>query len=845
MAPYEEAVEWPPILMPLFRCHVARGGLPLSFILAACTLVSNGRGQTPTFTEVAVHDPSVVRYDGTFYVFGSHLASASSADLMKWDQLSSSPTAGNPLAPNPRVEFQEAIAWVGGDNAFWAPDVTRLNDGRFAYYYCIGRLDQPRAALGLAFSSSVTGPYRHDRILLRSGPGGQPPEAGGSYDARLHPNTVDPALFRDREGQLWMVYGSYSGGIFILKIDGNTGLPLARQGYGRRLIGGNHARIEGAYVLYSPESEYYYLFVSFGGLGANEGYNIRLGRSRQPDGPYVDSAGTDLASVAGAPGSLFDDASIAPHGVKLIGGYQFLAVAGEPRVESRGYRSPGHNSAYHDPSTGKHLLVFHTRFVGRGEQHEVRVHQLFLNADDWLVAAPHRYAGETLAPTNAAQIQGNYKIINHGKAITSAVATSVVVSLNADGSITGASVGRWQLSGDCDATLEVAGTTYRGVFMRQWDDDQRAWVRAFSALSADGVALWGSKVAIATAEPPQITSQPLGVQARAGSTVALTVSARGASAYQWRHNGFDVPGATGDTMVLENVSHASAGSYRVVVSGGSDSVTSDPAHLTVLAEGHSRVSNLSVRTALADGRTLIVGFYSKGTKNVLIRGVGPSLASVAPELTGLHPNPRIEFYEGAAQIGLNENWEDSGEPLATVFDAVGAFRLLAGGGDAALRRETVGSRTAHVRGPGAGIVLVEAYDSGGPGELVNVSARNHVGTGAEVMITGFVIAGTVAKTVLIRGIGPKLADFGLPNVLGNPRLQIFNARGERIAENDDWNHAYDDLARRAGAGGLPIPPGGLDSGLVISLNPGAYTAIVSGVGHTTGEALVEVYVMPD
>jgi arabinan endo-1,5-alpha-L-arabinosidase len=82
--------------------------------------------------------------------------------------------------------------------------------------------------------------------------------------------------------------------------------------------------------------------------------------------------------------------------VKLMGNWQFLPVPGEPAATTTGYRSPGHNSAYFDPHTGQYFLVFHTRFAGRGEEHHVRVHQLYLNEDDWLVAAPHRYAGERL-----------------------------------------------------------------------------------------------------------------------------------------------------------------------------------------------------------------------------------------------------------------------------------------------------------------------------------------------------------------------------------------------------------------------------------------------------------------
>lgn len=94
---------------------------------------------------------------------------------------------------------------------------------------------------------------------------------GTPYDATKHPNVVDPHTFFDQNGKLWMVYGSYSGGIFILEMDKKTGFPLPGQGYGKKLIGGNHSRIEGAYILYHPETQYYYLYMSFGGLPLTAG----------------------------------------------------------------------------------------------------------------------------------------------------------------------------------------------------------------------------------------------------------------------------------------------------------------------------------------------------------------------------------------------------------------------------------------------------------------------------------------------------------------------------------------------------------------------------------------------
>lgn len=472
--------------------HVAGSSLALSAAVALAAPSSSG--EIPSFTNVTVHDPSIVRDGSQFYIFGSHLASASTADLMHWTQLSSSPSDDNPLFPHPTATFASAISWVGGETAFWAPDVIRLADGRYYYYYAIARLDQPRAVLGVAVADHITGPYSDLGDFLRSGNWGQPSADGTIYDPTRHPNTVDPDVFFDATGKLWMVYGSYSGGIFISQLDPTTGKPLPNQGFGKKLIGGNHSRIEGPFMLYSPETHYYYLFLSFGGLDANGGYNIRVARSRQPDGPFFDAAGNDITTVSGPAGSFFDDAAIAPYGVKLMGGYQFLAAPGEPVTTTRGYVSPGHNSAYYDPQTNQYFLIFHTRFVGHGEEHQVRVHQMYMNAAGWLVAAPHRFAGEMPERHQRPDVVGDYKLINHGKAITPVVQTSTLITLQPNGTISGAVAGAWNFERDNDLTLTVNGVTYQGVFSTQWDDDQGAWVYAFSALSGDGVALWGSHV---------------------------------------------------------------------------------------------------------------------------------------------------------------------------------------------------------------------------------------------------------------------------------------------------------------------------------------------------------------
>ncbi len=447
---------------------------------------------TVAFTNVSVHDPSVIKAADAYYVFGSHLAAAKSTDWMNWSRIADGVNAGNPLFNNVTVALSEALAWAQADT-LWAPDVAKLDDGKFYMYYSACKGDSPRSALGVAIADKVDGPYVNKQLLLKSGMWGEASPDGTVYDATRHPNVVDPNVFRDNGGKLWMVYGSYSGGIFILEMDPATGLQKPGQGYGKHLMGGNHARIEGAYVLYSPDSKYYYLFVSFGGLDANGGYNIRVARSLSPDGPYVDAAGTDMATVKANPAlPLFDDASIAPHGQKLMGNHQYALVAGETGA-ALGYVSPGHNSAYYDAVTGKYFLVFHTRFPGQGEAHEVRVHEMFINGDGWPVVAPFRYV-PTSADVAPADAVGTYKVINHGKDISAAIKQSQVIRLAAGGAVSGALAGSWVQQGGNKVSIALPdGTTYNGVLSLQWNSNANAFVTTFTVQSKAGVSLWGAR----------------------------------------------------------------------------------------------------------------------------------------------------------------------------------------------------------------------------------------------------------------------------------------------------------------------------------------------------------------
>ncbi|NHZ99688.1 family 43 glycosylhydrolase [Massilia sp. CCM 8734] len=473
-------------------------------VLASSVLSTNAAAQaayTPAaFQNASVHDPSVVKSGDTYYVFGSHLASAKSKDLMKWQQMTDSASATNPLflngSSNVYTELAETFAWAQ-TTTLWAPDVIRLADGKYYMYYNACKGDSPRSALGIAVANHIEGPYVNKGIILKSGMWGQASHDGTTYDALKHPNTVDPNVFFDNGGRLWMIYGSYSGGIFILQMNPATGMPLPGQGYGKHLMGGNHSRIEGAYVMYSPVTSYYYMFTSFGGLDASGGYNMRVARATSADGPYVDAQGNNMAKVKSDPAKpVFDDASIAPYGVKIMGNFLFERKLGDAGTGiGTGYVSAGHNSAFYDAATGKHFLVFHTRFPERGDQHEIRVHQMFMNADGWPVVAPYRHANENLAAVRREFLLGDYMFVNQGKDISATIKKSRLITLNANGTVTGAVSGSWALVGSNRIEINLPGaSTFKGVFLSQWDETSKSYVMTFSASSRDGIAVIGSRL---------------------------------------------------------------------------------------------------------------------------------------------------------------------------------------------------------------------------------------------------------------------------------------------------------------------------------------------------------------
>lgn len=437
----------------------------------------------PEFKNVAVHDPSIIEVEESFYIIGSHLQAAKSEDLLKWDLISKS-VKENPFFEDIQAEFKEEFEYAQTDT-FWASDIIQLKDGRYYMYYCLCRGDSPLAVLGVAIAENIEGPYKKEESFLYSGTS---PQFGEVYDATKHPNVIDPHVFYDNSGKLWMVYGSYSGGIYILEMDDTTGLPLDRQSYGKKLMGGNHSRIEGPYIIYNPTTEYYYLFVSFGGLDSTGGYNMRVSRSKNPDGPYEDIEKQSMEKVKGGFNTFFDDVSIAPYGNKIMGNFTYEQNNG---MTHEGYVSAGHNSVYYDEITGQYYLIFHTRFPNRGENYGVRVHQLYFTDDGWPIVNPLRYSGEENENISKKQVKGFYNVLATTKEITESISEPSLVEFKSNGKIKGDYDGEWQFKEKGESSyITIEDTKYKGKFVESWDETQEKIVLTFTGVSETGLPIF-------------------------------------------------------------------------------------------------------------------------------------------------------------------------------------------------------------------------------------------------------------------------------------------------------------------------------------------------------------------
>ncbi len=255
-----------------------------------------------------------------------------------------------------------------------------------------------------------------------------------------------------------------------------------------------------------------------------------------------------------------------------------------------------------------------------------------------------------------------------------------------------------------------------------------------------------------------------------------------------------------------------------------------------------RLANLSTRMGVLTGNDVMIGgFVVGGTtgKTLVVRARGPSLAAFGVANALGNPTLRLVRSSDQATVATNDDWQS----------ASNAAQVSASGFAPSDSRESAilvtlppGAYTAVVSGAGgtSGVGMVEVFEvDHADAPIANMSTRGRVRTGDDVMIGGFVVQGTSAQTVLVRARGPSLSAFGISSPLSNPTLTVVRSSDQAVvATNDDWGSASN--ASEIVASGL-APSDARESAVLVTLPPGAYTAVVNGASNTAGVAIVEVF----
>lgn len=487
-------------------------------------------------TYVTVHDPSIVYDPNTeyYYIVGSHMARAKSKDLVNWTNISPGTNGVNlfgsicTTAFSKCPEHQVVVArgyeeqevtmpsynaggycsiysttnegeWIRGN--MWGPDLIYNKDMKKWCLYMSLNGNNWASTIVLLTSTSPTGPFKYEAPIIFGGFNGQSYDINGVYksvnykdtDLELvigeqsslpsrfntnawgtyYPNCIDPCVFYDDNDELWMSYGSWSGGIYLIKLNKETGLrdytytytgttrnakANSDQYFGKKIAGGYYVSGEGAYI--KKIGKYYYLFITYGGLEAYKGYEMRVFRASSATGPYVDASNkTALYTDVNNWVLNYGANAVTNRGMRLMSAYNKW---GDITI---GERAQGHNSAI-VTEDGKAFVCYHTRYNNKTEWHNIRLHQLFVNENGWLVAAPFSYEGDTISQStietkrlySPKQIEGDYSILvhpykqNHDEGEES---TPVNIHLSADGNITGSYTGSWKYTKESTSFIRL------------------------------------------------------------------------------------------------------------------------------------------------------------------------------------------------------------------------------------------------------------------------------------------------------------------------------------------------------------------------------------------------------
>ena len=426
-----------------------------------------------------VHDPAILK-DGEYYyaystdasygnVIGPGIQMRRSKDLINWEFLG---LAFDGL-PEKGATF---IKSNGGEpfNSLWAPYVYK-HGSEYRLYYSLSSPTPRLSVIGLATSSSPVGPWVEKGLAVTS-----------LANNTRQTNAIDPSVIIDQAGRHWFYYGSAWDGIYVLELNPATGLPLRSGDKGKRIaqrgftgdkINGN---IEGPEIIYNEEHQKYYLFISYDWLETK--YNVRVGRSDSPEGPFYDFHGHDLNEER-------DDLPM------ILAPFQF---EGHP-----GYQGVSHPAVFQD-GKGQYYMATQARPADGIYFMTMHVRQMYWTEDGWPVVSPERYGGLEQTPVAESELPGEWERIVLEYRVVPGFAEeqkspdfqrTLPLTLEANGSINGDASHQWTYDAPI-LTLNWGDGLVDEVIVkrgRDWEN-QVMETLIFTGLNNEGIAIWGKKV---------------------------------------------------------------------------------------------------------------------------------------------------------------------------------------------------------------------------------------------------------------------------------------------------------------------------------------------------------------
>lgn len=410
------------------------------------------------YTEIEVHDPAIYedKESGDFYIYGTDAQGFTSKDLIHWKSL------GTLVSTPP----EEAISHTKSE-AIWAPDIVKVND-EYRLYCSNSSWGVRQSCIFMATANTPKGPFTPKAVILKTVNEG-------------NVNAIDANIVEDHEtGQQYMVYGSFWGGIHMIELDKNTGLAIEGQGLGKQIASRpqwNDTAIEGPYIIYHPETKYYYLFVSYGSLTCD--YNIRVGRSKSVTGPYLDYHGLSMNST--------DDVDCT-RGLMISCGYRYLT--------GQAYMGPGHNSVLLRDN-GEMYLVSHIRKMAFNQDHGpglLQIRKMIMTPDGWPIALGQPYNAEKLLEVRDALLIGEYERIELRPSIPQGIMHAHPMKLCEDGRLQMASViGTWERVGKFELKLSYGSITEFVHFEKGLDKENNKTTVVMCGLNSQGICTWAKK----------------------------------------------------------------------------------------------------------------------------------------------------------------------------------------------------------------------------------------------------------------------------------------------------------------------------------------------------------------